>query len=158
MKRHSLTTALLGLGLCCSAMASECRLEVEGETRVFGHVSVRNEANPFSDSKDFIVHCFREAIPEDKAGADQIIWFSPDSGSIEITLAAGGQVTGVQVRTPELTASVSGLGFGVQFDGQLDDEGVRGEVTTSEDLVSLHNGEPTAPWRVAATLDSGLAE
>lgn len=158
MKRHTLIPALAGLTLGCSATASECTLEVNGENHVFEHVAVRSETNPYSDDKDLIVHCFRETIPEDKAGADEIIWFSPDSGSIEIKLASGGQVTAVQVSTPELTANKSGLGFGVQFDGQLDDERVRGEITTSEDLVSLHNGEETAPWRVTATLDSGLPE
>ena len=157
MKRHVFIPVLAGLTLSCSATASECTLQVNGENHTFGHVAVRSEANPYGNGKDFVVHCFREAIPEDKTGADDIIWFSPASGSIEIKLSPGGQVTALDITTPELSASKSGIGFGVQFDGQLDDNGIRGEITTSEALTSLHNGEETPAFRITATLDTQLA-
>lgn len=157
MKRHVFIPVLAGLTLGCSATASECVLEVDGQNHAFEHVAVRSEANPYSDGNDFIVHCFREAIPESKATAEDIIWFSPDSGSIEIRLAPGGQVTAVEISTPELTASKSGLGFGVTFDGQLDDDRIRGDISTEEPITSLHNGEETPAWRITATLDAELA-
>ena len=56
--------------------------------------------------------------------------------------------------TEELSGSISGVGFGVGFEGARKPGGnLEGEVTTTRDFVTHFDGEESAPWRVSASLD-----
>lgn len=154
MIRSSFLTLAVALMLGSPAAGSECALTIEGEKLTFQHVVARAKPNHFDDTKeDIVVHCFREEVPEDKRSPSEIIWFRPESGRIDIELSPDGYVTVVDLTSDAVQGMISGVNFGVVFEGQRDCDRITGTIQTTEDKTTFFNGEESAPWRLSATLD-----
>jgi len=144
---------LIAFALSAGVGASECSFTIGGETVVFPYVFAVGEPNHFDASQeDVTIHCFREEVPTEKQSPSELIWVG-FGNRMKITVAFSGDVTSVDATTEELTGAISGVGFGVEFEGARRLGGnLEGEITTTRDLVTHFDGKESV-WRVSASFD-----
>ncbi len=157
-KKAGMRVAATVLGLMCLAGSleadSSCSLTVGGEELSFPHVVAVATKNWFDDSlEDVDVYCFRVPVPEDKRSSEAILWFENDN-HITISIAAPQMHVGaVRIHTEEVSASISGIGFGVDFEGSRSGDRLSGTISTPEPKSTLSDGERGPEWKLSAELD-----